>query len=331
MLEVISSRARTVSPAGAQGRALRVVPILGSSHQHPAYELLRPETLAGVKVSEVSQSGSVPELHVENALDLRVFLMDGQELIGAKQNRVLNTDVMVPAKSKISIPVSCVEQGRWHPVSANFVSGKTAPHRTRSAKAERVRMSLKAGSTHDADQSAVWDEVAMCLEASGAASPTGALSAAYAKRESELIEFRSSLAMPPDAVGLAVMHGGKMQGLDLFDRHSTLSYFWESLLDSYAIDFLSAALNPDDPKQTEESSIIRAALDRAAGGKWEGFDSPGEGRDWRLEDDQLTGAALVCEDVVIHMQLFPKQPATSVGHALRYRPRIRRRYAEGIE
>ena len=64
-------------------------------------------------VTEINESGSVPELRITNNLDERVLLIDGQELIGAKQNRILNTDVLVSAKKSLNLPVSCVEQGRW--------------------------------------------------------------------------------------------------------------------------------------------------------------------------------------------------------------------------
>ena len=60
----------------------------------------------------------------------------------------------------------------------------------------------------------------------------------------ELGRFRAGLRLPDDAVGVAVYRGEQFQGLDLFDRHSTLVYFWESLLDSYAIDLLAEAVGP---------------------------------------------------------------------------------------
>src|SRR4051812_44335410 len=159
MNQAIADRAKTVRADQTQGTGLQVVPILGPSHTNPAYELLRPETLARVQVSEISQAGSVPELQVANDLDVMVYLMDGQELVGAKQNRILNTDVLVPAKSSLRIPVSCVEQGRWRHTSDTFSSGKSASHRIRDAKAARVHTSLKSEQGHDANQGAVWEEV----------------------------------------------------------------------------------------------------------------------------------------------------------------------------
>ena len=66
-----------------------------------------------VTVEEVSESGSVPNLLVENKGDIRILFIEGEELVGAKQNRVLNTSVLIAAKSRVKIPVSCVEAGRW--------------------------------------------------------------------------------------------------------------------------------------------------------------------------------------------------------------------------
>ena len=46
-------------------------------------------------VTELDEGGSVPELRVRNLSGASVLLLDGEELMGAKQNRVLNTSVMV--------------------------------------------------------------------------------------------------------------------------------------------------------------------------------------------------------------------------------------------
>ena len=52
-------------------------------------------------------------------------------------------DVLVPAMATLKIPVSCVEQGRWRSVGETFTAGKSASHRTRSSKQERVRHALR--------------------------------------------------------------------------------------------------------------------------------------------------------------------------------------------
>jgi hypothetical protein len=337
-LTPIAERVHAVRPGRPQGPQLRVLPILGPSRNQPDFRLLDADTLPFVLVTEVSDAGSVPELTVSNPVDQRVFLMDGQELVGAKQNRILNADVLVPAATTLRIPVSCVEQGRWRPISGSFSPGKSASHSTRRAKMRRDKESLERTGTHDADQHAVWDEVGAVMARHAVASPTAALSDVYAKQCEQLATFRCTLELPSDAVGVAVFHGRAFQGLDLFDRHATLKYFWESLVDSYAIEWLGIpaeaaagdATSSEDPGEAERRAAAQA-LERAASGEWKEFPSPGEGRDWRLEDDQLAGAALVFEDSPIHLQLFPKEPATEPpreGDAEVRRPRIRRRWGE---
>ena len=44
-----------------------------------------------IAVTEVCEGGSVPELKVVNKSGTMVLILDGEELIGAKQNRVVNT------------------------------------------------------------------------------------------------------------------------------------------------------------------------------------------------------------------------------------------------
>jgi hypothetical protein len=94
-------------------QSLSVFPLFSDANGGVEYRLAE-EALAdeSVVVEEVSESGSVPDLLVENKGDIRVLFLEGEELIGAKQNRILNTPVLVAAHGKTKIPVSCVEQGR---------------------------------------------------------------------------------------------------------------------------------------------------------------------------------------------------------------------------
>jgi hypothetical protein len=322
MLECLNKRVQDLRPDGPQGTRLTAVPILGPSRSEPAYQILTPANLDKIQVTEISDAGSVQVLKVINLLPVSVFLMDGQELIGAKQNRILNTDVMVPAGATINIPVSCVEQHRWHHTSDAFSPGRSASHRIRKAKAERVRASLRENRGHDANQTAVWDEVAQTSTHAGAASPTGALADAYQHREEDLNHFRTEIKLPDETVGAAVFRRGELLGLDLFDRHSTLAYFWSGLADSYAIDALAEPIEIQGAGRSVESGAVRAVLDQVAAGRWESFATPGEGRDWRLDDPRIAAAALVCaDDAVIHLQVFPKDAANP-----EWRPRIRRPY-----
>lgn len=329
MVKAITERSQSVKPADVQPAAdFRVVPIIGRSHTEPDYHLLEDQTVDKVQITETSDAGAVPELVVENSLDAMVFLMDGQELIGAKQNRILNTDVLIAPNSKAHIPVSCVEEGRWRHVSPHFTPGKSASHRTRSSKMRRVRESLEREGRYDADQSAVWGEVQHCMSRSAAASPTSALADAYAAKQRELNAARAALQLPDDAVGVGVFRGEAFLGLDLFDRHATCRYFWESLIDSYLIDPVDGRVAVADAALTE-TQTIQNHLGRVTDATWRDYPTPGEGRDYRCNDDVVEAAALVWNDeVVVHLQLFPNPAAhdSQSDRGTRVHPRLHRRY-----
>jgi len=69
-------------------------------------------------------AGTYGSTHGESGrANIQWSIIDVQELVGAKQNRILNTDVLVPAKSTRDVPVSCVERGRWGYKSRHFTPG----------------------------------------------------------------------------------------------------------------------------------------------------------------------------------------------------------------
>ncbi|URR36235.1 hypothetical protein NBE99_03635 [Thermosynechococcus sp. HN-54] len=125
--------------------AMTLFPLLHSIATEPDYWTLTEAMSQNLlKITEVSAGGHVPELLCRNLGDRSVLLVDGEELIGAKQNRILNLTVLVPAHTDPKIPVSCVERGRWHYRSHEFTAADRAYHATGRAKKLRyVTESLK--------------------------------------------------------------------------------------------------------------------------------------------------------------------------------------------
>ena len=54
-------------------------------------------------------------------------ILDGEVLVGAKQNRVANLSIMLPPATDTVIPVSCVEACRWSYASDNFQALREVP------------------------------------------------------------------------------------------------------------------------------------------------------------------------------------------------------------
>jgi hypothetical protein len=157
---------------------LTLFPLLSSGAGPARYRLLDESLDAGLaEVTEVSDGGSVPELHFRNKSDTDILLVDGEELVGAKQNRVLNLTLLVGAGQQVTIPVSCVEAGRWAWQSRRFASGRRKLHaRARRDKMRGVSPSMReSGQRARPDiQSAVWSSVQAKMTHFGVASAAGA-------------------------------------------------------------------------------------------------------------------------------------------------------------
>jgi hypothetical protein len=79
-------------------------------------------------------SGHVPHVRVENRAATAVLILFGEELRGAKQNRVANASFLLPPREERVIDVSCVEQGRW---GAGAAAAAASPVAAPSSKAAR--------------------------------------------------------------------------------------------------------------------------------------------------------------------------------------------------
>src|SRR5215475_9945540 len=78
-------------------RALSVYPLLLKVTSALVNYLVLDQALArgAFRITEVSEGGAVPRLLAINEGSSPVLLLDGEELQGAKQNRVLNLSVMI--------------------------------------------------------------------------------------------------------------------------------------------------------------------------------------------------------------------------------------------
>ncbi len=280
-------------------QSLSVFPLFAADHSGIDY-LLSSEAISSglLTVKEVSESGSVPELLVENKSASRILFLEGEELRGAKQNRVLNTSVLIAARSSTKIPVSCVEQGRWRFRSAHFESSGThSSSKLRHYLKASVSRSLREGQGHRSDQGAVWNEVGRQMASLGSHSSTAAMADTYDAHQDRLREYRGHLQYVEGAVGLAVAVGNRVVAIDVFDKPATCQKVWDRLLSGVILD----ALESSEAESWLQPADVLALLNRLKSTPWESTPTVGEGQEFRADiDAQVHATALVCEGSVLH-------------------------------
>lgn len=266
----------------------------------PYYITLRQALAEGrAQVTEVDEGGSVQELRVVNKGDARILLLDGEELRGAKQNRVLSTTILVDKHSELVVPVSCIEQGRWAYASPELVvSDDVADRRVRHQMRASTYVALAAGAAPMADQGRVWHEVRKLHSRQGTYSPTGAMSDAYDSKRRDLDEVLAAFPLVNGQQGVLVLHGRRVIGLDYVSRPVQYAELHAKLLRSYAFEALMRGGKSGDRPMAD------AFLQRVAGLVGRRFKSPGLGWDVRFDGNGVLGSALQYRGCVVHAAFF---------------------------
>ncbi len=246
-----------------------------------------------LKIREIGD-GEVNHVELKNSGTGMVFIMTGEMLRGAKQDRMLGQDVLVPPKSSwIRVPVYCVEHGRWVSSSPTFKSSnEVAPN------------ALRQCARITEDQSEVWDAIASSQEKLGIVSGTSTVHANYEdeKVKKEIAGYTDHFERLPrldqSTVGVVVATGDRILCVDIFANNKLLGKFWSRLLRSYAMD----AIMECEP--TVDKAAIKNLMKTLSSSKYVSLGTPGAGELYRMETSSGRGSALVHDGQIIHLDFF---------------------------
>lgn len=291
---------------------MAVIPLFLDSNGGPSYITLKEALDMGTfTVTEVSKGGSVPELKAINKGNIPVILLDGEELAGAKQNRVLNTTVLVAANSEIIIPVSCTEHGRWSYNSSEFRdSDLIMAYNIKRKKARSVMRNVRESGRYASDQKEVWDDIQAMSGNAKVHSSTGAMKDVFESREKDLDDYINAITLMPAQKGIMVMINGALMGFDVLSSDTAYAKLHQKLLKSCAIEALL-----DRKKKTivPIPAIAKGFLQDIITCDETKHKSVGLGYDYRFEGKEKVGTALVHEDNVIHMAFFTLAKSDKIG------------------
>jgi hypothetical protein len=284
-------------------RNLAVFPLISGEAAAPGYSMLDEALGSGrAFVRELTEGGSVPELAFENTGADPVLLVDGEELRGARQNRILNISILVGAGRKLVIPVSCVERGRWSYTSRHFdASERMLFAKARSSKALAVSESMRAGGPARADQGRIWAEIDERFAAADQSSETAAMADLYESEGARLAAYERAFEWQPGQAGAVFAIDGRPVAVELFDSPDTFRKFLKKAVGSFAMDAV-AARRPVEKAPAKKK--VEAFLGSVKAAAVERFPAAGEGEDLRLSGSGLAGGALEAQGRVVHLSVF---------------------------
>jgi hypothetical protein len=269
----------------------------------------------------------VNDLVVLNPTECNVLLYEGEEVLGAQQNRTFDVSVLVPAGMSLRVPVSCVEPGRWDG-SRHHEAFTPAPQAAypslRAMKNRAARARVGAGLDARAEQGAVWNEVAAKSSRLHVASPTAAMHDIYEERRDGLDAFRAAVSRRDGQTGALAAIAGRVAVLDHVSRPDAFATLHGPLVQGYALDALEAAaagVAPEPPSL----AAARAFVERVVGARVSRHDGLGLGCDARFAGRGVSGAALVAGgDELVQVAAFADAPGAPSPRARIRRPSRRR-------
>jgi len=226
---------------------LTVVPLVAETEPSAEFVSLDEALAAGLLIDEIDEAGAVESLQVTNQLDRSVLLYEGEQLVGAKQNRVLDRPVLLPEHAVVDVPVLCVERGRWSYRSRRF---KSPPH----AAYPTLR---HAG--HSLGQAGVWRDVRAKSRRLGVTSNTEAAEVMYTSSRRKLGGYLAAFPCQAGQCGSIVAVASKFICLDFISRPDVHACIYEKLLRGYALDAIDAASGDTDPGDGAEAFLLEVA------------------------------------------------------------------------
>ena len=282
--------------------AITVLPLLsglpGRTDYRTAHEAIELDEL---QVTELDEHGSVPRLRVRNRGQLPVLMIGGEELTGVKQNRIINTTIMVSAGSTLDIPVSCTEQGRWSASEEKVKASSFMPRSLRLNNKEAIDRTLADRGSYAGHQSAVWDDISEMVQRSGARSATGAMKDAMEANQSRIECDTRRYAPVEGQKGMLVLVNGVVSGMEIVSTENAFWSLYPRMLGSYVADLV---IRGDDQSHPAINLSAADFLQNIAGSRCSAYPSPGEGTDVRFIGENVSGSALLCQDEIVHMSAY---------------------------
>lgn len=252
-----------------------------------------------LSVREISEGGRVNQVRLENRGERPIFIMAGEVLSGARQDRILQKDVWLPGYSgPVIVSAFCVEHGRW---------SYKSDHRHFESKGTLSNVKVRQSAMVEG-QDKVWASVAETCRAGKVEAPTGSLNAVYedAEMRRRIVRWEDDLRNLPDDFptmnGAALQVGGRILAVDLFPDRRIFLALWPKLLKSYA---LEAAISERDNEDFDRGAV-RDFLTDLAESDVSTLSNPGEGVLFGLRDSRLDGQGLVLDEGLVHLQAMSR-------------------------
>ena len=272
-------------------RNLKVYPIKAENSNGFSPATVEEAVTSGTGEFRELDTPEINEIIFVNRGNETVLMLDGEEITGAFQNRIIATSTIAKPNSNSRIPVVCAEEGRWDEIGG-FKTGNYSYPRLRS-------LLIKKRQTRKDLQEKVWQEIQRKMTVTKTRSATSSMHDIFNNLADEIDRYIEDFqSMDHGTIGIIGSAGSRILGCDILRNSNIYKKIEKKLIKSYALDALEYMHKGNGRSNVNEFlATTLAALEKKRPAR--------ETQNITIKGDGLIGQAFVYQNNFVHASVFP--------------------------
>jgi len=260
-----------------------------------------------VQISEVNKKGLVTKLSVSNKSSDNIIILNGELIIGTqiRQDRIVDSTVLIPGYATVLINTFCGEQYRWSPRLSNKISTSESLYFSSGRANNAADINTKLSK-----QCRIWSEISEKISDFNVKSFTNSVDQIYKKKKVNVEEIVNFFKIPSEAVGVVLGINNQLVNIDIFSNNCMLQIYLPKIIRSIALDSFKKISKKSYLKKKEVHRFLRQ-IHQANKQKRKVVEGT-LGEELQFNSESVAGSILYHKEQTVHFSAFVKENKTTL-------------------
>ena len=260
-----------------------------------------------VQISEVNKKGLVTKLSVSNKSSDNIIILNGELIIGRqiRQDRIVDSTVLIPGYATVLINTFCGEQYRWSPRLSNKISTSESLYFSSGRANNAADINTKLSK-----QCRIWSEISEKISDFNVKSFTNSVDQIYKKKKVNVEEIVNFFKIPSEAVGVVLGISNQLVNIDIFSNNCMLQIYLPKIIRSIALDSFKKISKKSYLKKKDVHRFLRQ-IHQANKQKRQVVEGA-LGEELQFNSESVAGSILYHKEQTVHFSAFVKENKTTL-------------------
>ena len=260
-----------------------------------------------VQISEVNKEGLLTKLSVSNKSSDNIIILNGELIIGTqiRQDRIVDSTVLIPGYATVLINTFCGEQYRWSPRLSNKISTSESLYFSSGRANNAADINTKLSK-----QCRIWSEISEKISDFNVKSFTNSVDQIYKKKKVNVEEIVNFFKIPSEAVGVALGINHQLVNIDIFSNNYMLQTYLPKIIRSIALDSFKKISKKSYLKKKNVHRFLRQ-IHQANKQKRKVIEGT-LGEELQFNSESVAGSILYHKEQTVHFSAFVKENKTTL-------------------